>query len=138
MGCDGASYLGDSRTGYHRRSLRSWLATRGALRALIDAACYSLAQESRIESRIASRGNCPLGGCQTSKNVALTRDDALAKLRRVSITAAHNMVRQCSASCGNLGPLEALQHVVCLHFHPAALLFKFFLQADAPAVLFLA
>ena len=84
-----------------------------------------LAQESRIESSIASRGHCPLGGCQASKNVALTSDDALAKLCCVSLTAAHNMVRQSTASCGNLGPSEALKHVVCLHFHPGALLFKF-------------
>jgi hypothetical protein len=87
---------------------------------------YSLAQESGIESRIASRGNRAAGGCQASKNVAPTRDDALAKLRSVSITATNNMVRQGSASCGNSGPLEALEHVVCLHFHPAAVLFKFF------------
>ncbi|MGC2076402.1 MAG: hypothetical protein WA728_10300 [Xanthobacteraceae bacterium] len=56
----------------------------------------------------------------------MTRDDALAKLRGVSITATNNMVRQCSASCRNLGSLEALEHVVCLHFHPVAVLFKFF------------
>jgi hypothetical protein len=93
---------------------------------VVDGVTVSLAQESRIESRIASRGNCPLGGCQTSKNVAPTRDDALAKLCCVSITATHNMVSQCSASCGNLSCLEALEHVVCFHFHSAALFFKFF------------
>jgi hypothetical protein len=35
----------------------------------------------RIESRIASRGDYPTGRCQTSKNVALIRDDLMAKLR---------------------------------------------------------
>src|SRR5262249_15009003 len=40
---------------------------------------YSLAEVSRIESRIALRRNRPFGSCQTSKNVALTCDDALAK-----------------------------------------------------------
>jgi hypothetical protein len=86
----------------------------------------SLAQESRTERGIASPGNCAPGGCQASKNVATTRDDALAKLRGVSITATNNMVRQCSASCGNWGPLEALEHVVRPHFHAVAVLFKFF------------
>lgn len=56
----------------------------------------------------------------------MTRDDALAKLRGVSITATNDMVRQCSASRGNLRRLEALEHVVCLDFHPIAVLFKFF------------
>jgi hypothetical protein len=35
-----------------------------------------LAHEDRIESRIAWRGNYTPGGCETSKNVALTREDA--------------------------------------------------------------
>jgi len=87
---------------------------------LIDSC--SLAQESRIESRIASRGNHPAGGCQTSKNIAVTRDDLVAKLRCISITTTHNMVRQCSAPCGkSLALLEALEHVVCVNRHTAAL-----------------
>src|SRR5262249_46554365 len=89
---------------------------------------FSLAQESRIESRIASRGNQTLGGCQASENIALARDDGLAMLRCVSITPAHNIVRQCNASCGKffLALLEALEHVVCPHWHTAALFYKFF------------
>src|SRR5262249_40873144 len=87
---------------------------------------YSLAQESRVESRIALRGNCPLSGCQTSKNVALTRNDAFATLRCVPITHAHNTVRQCETSWGNLSLLKALEHVVCLHRQTAALFFQFF------------
>jgi len=84
---------------------------------------YWLAQESRIESRIALRGNRPLSGCQASKNVALTRNDAFATLRCVPITHAHNTVRQCETSWGNLSLLKALEHVVCLHRHTAALFF---------------
>src|SRR6516225_7353882 len=84
---------------------------------------YSLAQESRVESRIALRGNCPLSGCQTSKNVALTCNDAFATLHCVPITHAHNTVRQCETSWGNLSLLKALEHVVCLHRHTAALFF---------------
>jgi hypothetical protein len=71
------------------------------------------AQENCIESRIASRGNHASRGCQTSKNVALTPDDALAKLHSISITHSHNMVRQCGTSCGNLSLLETFEHVVC-------------------------
>ena len=83
-----------------------------------------LAQESRIESRIASRGNHASGACQTSKNVTLSSNDAFATLHCVSLTHAHNMVRQCCTSCGNLSRLKALEHVVCLHRHTAALFFK--------------
>jgi hypothetical protein len=88
----------------------------------------SLAQKSRIESRIASRGNHTPAGCQASENIALTRDDGLTMLRRVSVTPAHNIVRQCDASCGKffLVLLEALEHVVCEHWYPGALLFEFF------------
>jgi hypothetical protein len=86
----------------------------------------SLSQEGRTEGRIASPGNRAPGRRQTSKNVPATRDDALAKLRCVSITATHNMVSQCSASSGNVARLKALEHVVCLHFHSAAMFFKFF------------
>jgi len=71
------------------------------------------------------RGNYTPGGCETSKNVALTRDDTLAKLCCVSVTATHNMVRQPSASPGNSGSLDALEHVVCLYWHSAALSFEF-------------
>ena len=89
--------------------------------------CFSLAQKSRIESRIASPGNRTLRGGEASENIALTRDDVLAKLRRISITAAHNIVGPCNASWGKffLALLQALEHVVCLHWHPAALFFKF-------------
>ena len=66
-------------------------------------------------------------GCQASKNIALTRDDALATLRCVSITTAHNVVRQCSASFGKLVlvPVEAFEHVVSRHWHTGAVLLKF-------------
>ena len=89
--------------------------------------CFSLAQKSRIESRIASPGNRTLRGGEASENIALTRDDVLAKLRRISLTVAHNIVGPCNASWGKLflALLQALEHVVCLHWHPAALFFKF-------------
>ena len=73
----------------------------------------SLAQESRIESRIAVRGNYTPGGCETSKNVALTCDYGLAKLNCVSFTTAHNILRHCMTSCGNPSLCEAREHVVC-------------------------
>jgi hypothetical protein len=79
---------------------------------LIALLFFSLAQENCIESRIASRGNHASRGCQTSKNVALTPDDALAKLHSIFITHSHNMVRQCGTSCGNLSLLETFEHVV--------------------------
>src|SRR5678815_2586865 len=42
-----------------------------------------------------------LSHCQASDNVALrTRDDALANLRCISITAAENIIGQSSAPCG--------------------------------------
>ena len=41
----------------------------------------SLAHISRIESRIASRGNQTPSLCQASENIALTRDDGLTILR---------------------------------------------------------
>ena len=89
---------------------------------------FSLAQESRIESRIASGGNQTPGGCQASENIALTRDNALTMLRCVSVTPAHNIVRQCSASCREffLALLETFEHVVCSHWHSAALVYKLF------------
>ena len=87
----------------------------------------SLTQKSRIESRIASTGNRTLGSGQASENIALTRDDVLAKLRCIPITAAHNIVGPCNASCGKffLVLLQALEHVVCLNRHTATLSFKF-------------
>jgi hypothetical protein len=42
---------------------------------------YALAYRGRIESSITSRGNHAPGGCQAPENIALTRDDALAKAR---------------------------------------------------------
>jgi hypothetical protein len=93
---------------------------------VITKAISSLAQEKRIESRVASPGNQTPGGCQTSKNVALTRDDGLAVLRCVSVAPMHDIVRQDDASCVKLILVlsEALEHIVCLYRHTAALLFK--------------
>jgi hypothetical protein len=87
----------------------------------------SLAQESRIESRTALRGNDTRGSSQASENVALTRCDGLAMLQCVSLTTVHNMVGQPNASFGNfsLALLEALAHVVREHWHTAALFCKF-------------
>jgi hypothetical protein len=88
----------------------------------------SLAQESRIESRIALRGNDTRGGSQASENVALTRCDGLAMLQCVSLTTVHNMVGQPNASCGNfsLALFEALAQIVSEHWHTAALFLKLF------------
>ena len=88
----------------------------------------SLAQENRIESRTALRGNYTLGGSQASENIALTRYDGLAMLQCVSITTAHNIVRQCNASWGkfSMALLDALAHVVLEYWHTAALFLKFF------------
>ena len=72
-----------------------------------------LAQEACIESRIAWRGNYTPGGCETSKNVALTCDYGLAKLNCVSFTTAHNILRHCMTSWGNPSLCEAREHVVC-------------------------
>jgi hypothetical protein len=114
-----------------------WLREGAALQLLAPAALSrqplshnsrcSLAQKSRIECRIASRGNQTPGGCQASENIALTRDDRLAVLRRISVTSAPNIVRQCSASCGKffLALLQTFEHVVCLHWHSTALFDEF-------------
>jgi len=77
--------------------------------------CSSLARKNRIESRMALRGNHTLGGSQASENIALTRGDGLAMLRRISITATHNIVGMCNASWGKffLVLLQALEHIVC-------------------------
>jgi hypothetical protein len=92
-----------------------------------DSRC-SLAHESRIESRIASRGDRTLSGCQASEYIAAARDNASAKLRCVSVTRAYNIIRQCNASFGKffLVLLETFEHIVCLHWHTAALFYKFF------------
>jgi hypothetical protein len=89
---------------------------------------FSLAQKSRIESRIALRGNHTLGGSQASENIALTRRDSLAILHCVSFTTPHNIVRKCNASCGqfSLALFKALVHVVCQHWHATALFLKLF------------
>jgi hypothetical protein len=78
---------------------------------------FSLAQISRIQSRIASRGNRTPSGSQASESVALTEGNALAKLRCVSITTAHNIVRYCSAFFGKfvLVLFEAFERVVSKH-----------------------
>jgi len=91
----------------------------------------SLAEISRVESGIALRGNSPLGGCQTSKNVALAREHPFAKLHCVSFAHTDNVVRQCMTSWGDPGLLKALKHVVCSHWHAAALLLKFFAAGRA-------
>jgi hypothetical protein len=66
-------------------------------------------------------------GCQTSKNIALARDNGLAMLSCVPFAPAHNIVRQSSASSGKvlLVLCQAFEHVVCLHRHSTALLYKF-------------
>jgi hypothetical protein len=89
---------------------------------------FSLAHESRIESRIALRGNYTLGGSQASENIALTRCGGLAMLQCVCLTTAHNIVCQCNASCGNfsLALLKALAQIVREHWHTAALFLKLF------------
>ena len=56
------------------------------------------------------------GHYQASDNITVgTRDDALAKKRCIGITRAHNIVRQCSASCGKcfLYLLEARENAAC-------------------------
>ena len=80
-----------------------------------------LARENRIERRIALRGNHASGGCQTSKNVALTRDNAFATLHCVSVTHAHYTVRQYGASFGNVSFLEAFEHIVGFDWHTTTL-----------------
>ncbi|MFZ0259034.1 MAG: hypothetical protein WAL36_03535 [Pseudolabrys sp.] len=87
-----------------------------------------LAHVSRIESRIALRGNYTLGGSHASENIALTRSGGLAMLQCVCLTTAHNIVRQSNASCGNfsLALLEALAQIVREHWHTAALFLKLF------------
>jgi hypothetical protein len=99
-------------------------ATRGSSLFIL---LLSLAQESRIESRIASRGHRTPGGCQASENIAAARGNISATLRCVSITHACNSVRQRNASFGKffLVLLKTFEHVVCAHWHTAALFFKF-------------
>ena len=59
------------------------------------------AQESRIDSRIALRGDRILGRGQTSgNNIATPRDDILAKTQSVLLTRAHKIICQRSASFG--------------------------------------
>ena len=93
-----------------------------------DSRFFSLAHVSRIESRIASRGNRTLSGCEASENIAAARDHACAKLRCVSITHAYNIVRQCNASFWkfSLVLLETFEHVVCAHWHIGAQVYEFF------------
>jgi hypothetical protein len=105
--------------------------------------CYCttlLALENCIQSRIASRGNRTSGGCQAPENIAATRDNLLATLYCVSFTAAHNMVRQCSASLGQfcLILLDTCEHVVSEHWHTVALVCKFFATSyrDCSSVFF--
>jgi hypothetical protein len=87
---------------------------------------FSLAKKSCIESRIASPGNRTLGGCQTSENIALARNDVLAKLRCIPITHAHNIVGPCNASWRKFFVVlfQTFEHVVCKHWHTGALFLK--------------
>jgi hypothetical protein len=62
----------------------------------------SLAHKSRIESRMALRGNHTLRSSQACENIALARRDGLAMLQCISLTTAHNIVRQSNTSWGNL------------------------------------
>jgi|SRR6478752_305134 hypothetical protein len=77
---------------------------------------------------MALRRNHTLGGSQASENIALTGRDCLAMLHCISITAAHNIVGLFNASWRKffLVLLQALEHIVCLHWHAAALFLKFF------------
>jgi len=87
---------------------------------------FSLAQAGGIESRIALRGNPVFGGCQTTSNIALlSRDDALAKHARVSVTRSNNVKRQCPASFRKfvLILLKAFKNIIRLHGDAATLFF---------------
>ena len=89
---------------------------------------FSPTRKNCIESRMALRGNHTLGGSQASENIALTCGDGLAVLHCISIAATHNIVGLCNASWGKffLVLLQALEHIICLHWHAAALFLKFF------------
>jgi len=93
----------------------------------------SLPQVCGIESRITSRGNQTPSGCQASEDVALTGDDCLTMLRRISLTPAHNIMGRCNASSGKFFSIlfETFEHVVCSHWHTAALVYKL-LAARSP------
>ncbi len=96
---------------------------------------FSPARKSRIESRMALRGNHTLGGSQASENIASARGDRLAMLHCISITATHNIVGVCNTSWGKffLVLLQALEHIVCLHWHADAVFLKFFAATSCPA-----
>jgi hypothetical protein len=96
---------------------------------------FSSARENRIEGRFALRGNHTLGGPQASENIASARGDGLAILHCISVTAAHNIVGVCNASWGKffLVLLQALEHIVCLHWHADAVFLKFFAATSCPA-----
>src|SRR5262245_692900 len=79
------SAMGQKRT-FH--STTSCPSTVGGLPA------HLLAHVSRIESRMALRGNHTLGSSQASENIALARRDGLAMLQCISLTTAHNIVRK--------------------------------------------
>jgi hypothetical protein len=96
---------------------------------------FSSARENRIEGRFALRGNHTLGGPQASENIASARGDGLAILHCISVTAAHNIVGVRNASWGKffLVLLQALEHIVCLHWHADAVFLKFFAATSCPA-----
>ena len=96
---------------------------------------FSPARKSRIESGMALRGNHTFGGSQASENIASTRGDGLAMLHCISVTAAHNIVGVCNASWGKffLVLLQALEHIVCLHWRADAVFLKFFAATGCPA-----
>jgi hypothetical protein len=85
----------------------------------------SLAKVSRVNSRIAPVGNRAPGDCQALDNITATRYIALAKLMCVSITHAHNTIRQWSASCGNISAGETAEQAGSGQRHTAALRLKF-------------
>jgi hypothetical protein len=94
---------------------------------------FRSAQASGIKSRIALWGNPVFGSGQAADNIPLiSRDDALTKHARVSVTRSNNVKRQCPASFGKfvLIFLKALEDIIRLHGDAAALLFDCFTARD--------
>ena len=88
-----------------------------------------------------------LSHCQASDNIALrTRNDALANLRCISITAAENIIGQSSAPCRKffLALLETRENAGCARWHAhwhahcaaAALFFDFLAASNRSSVFF--
>jgi len=92
----------------------------------VDCSDFASAEASGIEGRIALWGNIILGHRQATDNISLRpRDDALAKTARVSVAHPNNIERQCRAFFGQfvLVLLKALENIIRLHRHTAALFF---------------